>query len=81
MSKKKKGIFFQGMIARNADIDLVVAEVVGERADMKAQIKAMRSDQQALQRQMEREHRKVTDMQTVLDKHMLEYERKASEEG
>tara|TARA_R100001230_G_C5594137_1_gene109590 strand:- start:55 stop:297 length:243 start_codon:yes stop_codon:yes gene_type:complete len=77
---KKLNFYLQGMIGRNADIDLVVAEFVGQKADLKSTLKSMKSEQQALQRQLDQEHRKVINMQTVIDLHMLEYEQKPAEE-
>lgn len=71
---KNKAIFLQGMSSRNADIDLLVAEHVGAKASLKAEIKALKAEQQTLKRQLDREHQKVTDMQTILDRYMLDYE-------
>ncbi len=66
--------YLQGIRGRDADIDLVVAEFVSERAGMKARIKAMTAENEALKRKIDGQHRKIIDMQTVLDVYILKYE-------
>lgn len=69
-----------GIVGRDADIDIVVAEFVSDRKQLQATVEELKSRIEALKGELAGKDQKLVSMQNAMDLYMLDYESKANED-